>query len=389
MEGEYEFAEDALPPAHSGQKTTQDPKNLGLKPVRNLIDAMPMPVLELDRENHILFANPAAEQLLGAGRERLRSRELVDILPSGSPLIQLLEHVRAKGGSIAEYGIDLPTSRSAKGDQIVDIYASPLPDSEGKILLVVQPRAIMDKMTRQLTHRDSVRSISAMASMLAHEIKNPLSGIRGAAQLVEHSLPEDEQPLAILIRQEVDRIVRLVERFEMFSDGRPIPLSPVNIHEVLDHVSRLASSGFAAHTAIEHRFDPSLPPILANRDRLVQAILNLVKNAAEAIGPERRDGRITLTTAFRPGVSVVVPTSARRVALPFEVGILDNGPGIPEHLLPHLFEPFVTSKASGTGLGLALVAKVISDHGGVIECEQAKSQTLFRILLPMHQVRDH
>ena len=126
----------------------------------------------------------------------------------------------------------------------------------------------------------------------------------------------------------------------------------------------------------------------ANRDRLVQAILNLVKNAAEAIGAGCRRGRITLTTAFRPGVSVVVPTSAQRVALPFEVGILDNGPGIPDHLLPHLFEPFVTSKASGTGLGLALVAKVVSDHGGVIECERVKGQTVFRMLLPMHQERD-
>lgn len=356
--------------------------------MRNLIDAMPMPVVELDRDNRIKFANSAAEQLFGAGRERLRERELDEILPPGSPLIQLLDHVRLHGGSVTEYGIDLSASKGAKGDQFADIYASPLVDTDNEILLVIQPRAMMDKMTRQLTHRDAVRSVSAMASMLAHEIKNPLSGIRGAAQLIEHSLPEDEKPLSSLIRSEVDRIVRLVERFEVFSDGRPMPMSLVNIHEVLDHVSRLASSGFGAQIAFEHRFDPSLPPIPANRDRLVQAILNLVKNAAEAIGPDHVGGRITLTTAFRPGVSVVVPTSAQRVALPFEVGILDNGPGIPEHLLPHLFEPFVTSKASGTGLGLALVAKVVSDHGGVIECERIKGQTLFRILLPMHHDRE-
>lgn len=349
---------------------------------------MPMPVVELDRQNHIVFANSAAEQLFGAGRERLRERSLGDVLAPGSPLIQSLEHVRAKGGSVTEYGIDVSSSKAAKGDQIADIYAAPLADSPHHLLLVIQPRALMDKMNRQLTHRDAVRSVGAMASMLAHEIKNPLSGIRGAAQLIEHSLPEAEKPLSALIRSEVDRIVRLVERFEVFSDGRPMPMSPVNIHEVLDHVSRLASSGFGANIAFEHRFDPSLPPILANRDRLVQAILNLVKNAAEAIGPETVGGRIVLTTAFRPGVSVVVPTSAQRVALPFEVGILDNGPGIPEHLMPHLFEPFVTSKASGTGLGLALVAKVVSDHGGVIECERVKGQTLFRILLPMHHDRE-
>jgi two-component system, NtrC family, nitrogen regulation sensor histidine kinase GlnL len=347
----------------------------------SLIDALPMPVIEVDPENHIRFANSAAEQLLGSGRDRLRRHALADVLPPGSPLLMLVEHVRANGGSITEYAIDL---NPGKTDRIADIYASPVTDSPGTVLLVIQPRAIMDKINRQLTHRDAARSVGAMASMLAHEIKNPLSGIRGAAQLIEGSLPEDEKPLSTLIRAEVDRIVRLVERFEVFSDGRPLPMSQVNIHEVLDHVGRLAKSGFASHIAFEHRFDPSLPPISANRDRLIQAILNLVKNAAEAIGPERMDGRITLSTAFRPGVSVVVPTSAQRVALPFEVGIMDNGPGIPEHLMPHLFEPFVTSKAQGTGLGLAMVAKVVSDHGGVIECERLKGGTLFRILLPLH-----
>lgn len=355
---------------------------------RNLMDAMPNPVLELDGDDHIVFANPAAEQMLGRGRERLKDRALPDLLPSGSPLAHLLTHVRAKGGSVTEYGIDLSTSgKTGKSEQIADIYAASLPDMHGHLLLVIQPRAIMDKMTRQLTHRDAARSVGAMASMLAHEIKNPLSGIRGAAQLIEHSLPEAEKPLSTLIRSEVDRIVRLVERFEVFSDERPMSMAPVNIHEVLDHVQRLAQSGFASHIAFRADFDPSLPPISANRDRLVQAILNLVKNAAEAIGPETAGGRITLTTAFRPGVSVLIPTSAQRVALPFEVCILDNGPGIPDHLLPHLFEPFVTSKASGTGLGLALVAKVISDHGGVIECERVKGQTMFRLLLPLHHGR--
>lgn len=355
---------------------------------RNLMDAMPMPVIELDRRNRILSANAAAEQLLGHGRERLRRHLLSELVPPGSPLVQVVELVRARGGSVTEYGIDI-AGRSAKGESLADIYAAQLSEATGELVLVIQPRAIMDKMNRQLSHRDSVRSVGAMASMLAHEIKNPLSGIRGAAQLIEASLPEVEKPLSRLIRSEVDRIVRLVERFEIFSDGRPMALTPVNIHEVLDHVMRLAKSGFASHIQFRTDFDPSLPAIGGNRDRLVQAIINLVKNAAEAIGNERENGEITLRTAFRPGVSVLVPTSARRVALPFEVAVVDNGPGIAEHLLPHLFEPFVTSKASGTGLGLALVAKVISDHGGVIECERIKGRTIFRILLPRHQEREN
>ncbi|MCU0818040.1 MAG: ATP-binding protein [Beijerinckiaceae bacterium] len=355
--------------------------------IRNLIDAVPMPVIEVDAKNRIRSANTAAEQLLGAGRERLRERTLPEWLPPGSPLMLLVDHVRDHGGSVTEYGIDLSTGRT-KSDQLVDVYAAPLGEGAGDLVLVVQPRAIMDKMNRHLTHRDAVRSVGAMASMLAHEIKNPLSGIRGAAQLIEGSLPEAEKPLSTLIRSEVDRIVRLVERFEVFSDGRPLPLSPVNIHEVLDHVIRLAQSGFGSHIAFRPDFDPSLPDIAANRDRLVQAVLNLVKNAAEAIGPDHPDGRILLTTAFRPGVSVQVPSSGRRVSLPFEVCVIDNGPGIPENLMPHLFEPFVTSKATGTGLGLALVAKVVSDHGGVIECERLRGQTVFRMLFPIRKERD-
>lgn len=355
--------------------------------MRNLIDAVPMPVIEVDAKDRIRSANTAAEQFLGAGREKLRERTLPEWLPPGSPLLLLVDHVRAHGGSVTEYGIDLSTGR-AKADQLVDVYAAPLSENAGDMVLVVQPRAIMDKMNRHFTHRDSVRSVGAMASMLAHEIKNPLSGIRGAAQLIEGSLPEVEKPLSVLIRSEVDRIVRLVERFEVFSDGRPLPFSPVNIHEVLDHVTRLAQSGFAAQIVFRPNFDPSLPTIAANRDRLVQAVLNLVKNAAEAIGPNNPKGRIQLTTAFRPGVSVTVPTTGRRVSLPFEVCVIDNGPGIPDNLMPHLFEPFVTSKATGTGLGLALVAKVVSDHGGVIECERIKGHTVFRMLFPLRQDRD-
>jgi two-component system nitrogen regulation sensor histidine kinase GlnL len=243
-------------------------------------------------------------------------------------------------------------------------------------------------MDRQLTHRGAARSITALGAMLAHEIKNPLSGIRGAAQLLEQSADEDDRMLTRLICDEADRIVKLVERMELFGDERPVERGSVNVHGVLDHVKRLAQNGFARHVRFIENYDPSLPPVLGSRDQLVQVVLNLVKNAAEAIGIDALDGEIVLSTAFRTGVRLQVPGSKERVSLPIEFSIQDNGPGIASDLVGDLFDPFVTTKAQGSGLGLALVAKIVGDHGGIVECDPAPRRTTFRVLLPMYRARD-
>ena len=219
-----------------------------------------------------------------------------------------------------------------------------------------------------------------MAAMLAHEVKNPLSGIRGAAQLLEQAASEGDRELCLLIQDEVDRIRDLVERMDMFSE-RPIVQEAVNIHEVLDHVRRIASTGFAAGLRIVEEYDPSLPLVWGNRDLLVQILLNLVKNAAEAVDPLK--GEIVLSTAFRHGVRLAIPGSLERVHLPLEVSVRDNGPGIEEEVRASLFEPFVTTKRGGQGLGLALVAKLVADHGALIACDSRPGRTAFRLSLAM------
>jgi two-component system nitrogen regulation sensor histidine kinase GlnL len=311
---------------------------------------------------------------------------IADILAFGCPLIAFIEQVQATGSTVNEYGIEVATPRFASA-KLVDVYGGPLPEKPRHMFLMLQQRTMAQMIERQLTHRAAARSVSGMASVLAHEIKNPLSGIRGAAQLLEPGLTDEDRALTQLICSETDRIRDLVDRMEVFGDERPIAKEAVNIHDVLNHVRRIAEHGFGAGVRFVEDYDPSLPPVLGNRDKLVQAFLNLLKNAAEAIGDKSDNGRILMQTAFRPGVRLSLPGSEKRVSLPLMIQIEDNGSGIAEHLRPHLFDPFVTTKASGTGLGLALVAKIIADHGGIIECESEPKRTVFRVLLPMQRTR--
>jgi len=347
-----------------------------------VLNALPLPVITVAADGKIADANVAAESFFESSVVLLRRQQLRDLVPFGSPLLALVEQVRDRGAAVNEYKVDLSTPRNP-GDRLVDLHVAPLPERPDHVVVMLQERTIADKMDRQLTHRGAARSVSALAAMLAHEIKNPLSGIRGAAQLLEQSADDDDRTLTRLICDEADRIVKLVDRMEVFSDERPVEREPVNIHVVLEHVKRLAQSGFGRHIKFVETYDPSLPPVFANRDQLVQVFLNLVKNAAESIGENAADGEIQITTAFRPGVRLSLPGSKSRVSLPLEFCVKDNGPGVPEDLMPHLFDPFVTTKPTGSGLGLALVAKIVGDHGGIIECESQQRHTVFRVLMPM------
>ncbi|HMD67027.1 MAG TPA: ATP-binding protein [Stellaceae bacterium] len=344
-----------------------------------ILGALPDPVIVIDRRGRILFVNPAAEQFLGSGAAALRGSAVADFVAPHSPLLALVDSVWRVGNTISEYDMLLEGPRL--GSRSVTIQGALTGEGADKLVLTLHERSMAEKMDRQLIHRNAARSITAMAAMLAHEVKNPLSGIRGAAQLLEQDADAAGRELTQLICDETDRIVALVDRMEAFSDHRPIERKAVNIHEVLERVRKVAQSGFARHFRLVEEYDPSLPPVHGNHDLLVQVFLNLVKNAAEALPGS--DGEIILTTAYRHGLRLAVPGGEGRQHLPLMISVADNGAGIPEDLRPYLFDPFVTTKRNGSGLGLALVAKVISDHGGVIEFDSQPRRTVFRVFLPV------
>lgn len=347
----------------------------------DVLNALPHPVFMVSGQGRFDFANAAAEAFFQSSFTVLKNRTFGWFLPHGSPMRTLVEQVQQTRSPISEYKVDVSSPRLGQ-ERYVDVYVAPVVEHPDSVVVLLQVRSMADTLDKQLTHRGAARTVTGLASMLAHEIKNPLSGIRGAAQLLEAHSDEDDRALTRLITEETDRIVRLVDRMEVFSDDRPIERDPVNVHSVLEHVKTLARTGFARDVKIIERYDPSLPPVLGNRDQLTQVFLNLIKNACEALA-QQSDASIVLTTAYRPGMSVAAHGSRERVSLPIALTVSDNGPGVPEDIQSYMFDPFVSSKQNGSGLGLALVAKIVGDHGGVISCDSQPGSTNFQVLMPM------
>ena len=353
-----------------------EPGAIGADVILNALESV---VIVVGPDRVVLFINDAGEEFFAASASQIRGLGIAQLIPPDSPLLSLLTQAVNDGNSVFERGLTIGTPRIPS--QVINVQVSPLDEHEGCAVINILGRSIADQVDRQMTHRHAARSVTAMAAMLAHEVKNPLSGIRGAAQLLEQAADSDDQKLTRLICDETDRICSLVDRMEVFSDQRILKTGPVNIHLVLERVKSLAQAGFARDVKIVELYDPSLPPVEGEHDQLVQVFLNLVKNAAEAV--PAASGEIHITTQYRHGVRYAVQGSRAQLHLPLVVTILDNGPGIPANLTNELFDAFVTTKPKGSGLGLALVAKMVDDHGGVIEFDSQPGRTEFRVMLPV------
>ncbi len=338
-----------------------------------LIAAMPSALIVLDGEGRITSVNAAAEMFLNASAAALVHKPFGMVLRLPESCLAGLRD----GAVFAAFDCIVERPRGAK--MRVDFHATPLADHDGWRLITLHGAAAAQAIgDRPRTSR----TVVGAAAMLAHEIKNPLAGIRGAAQLLDAQASAETRRMTRMIRDEVDRVAALIDRMEQFTDDRPLVRAPENIYAILDQARSVAASGFAADMDIRDAYDPSLPPVLVHRDSLVQVILNLLKNASEAV-PVGKRGTIWLTTGYRHGVAVP-GEGGRRLSVPIELCVIDDGPGPPPEIVEHLFEPFVSSKASGRGLGLALVDKLVRDNGGIIQFarEGTPERTIFRLLLP-------
>jgi len=340
--------------------------------------SLPVPAFLLGPDDAIVAANPAAEQFLNTSAKILLGAPVFDKLAIDAPLEGAFSRVRRDQSALFINNVDVSGGNSAPVQ--CNIQIAPMAGGTDHVLLLMEPRQLADRLGRSHSVKSSARSAIGMAEMLAHEIKNPLAGITGAAQLLAMNLPQDDLEMTDLIVAESRRIVGLLEQVEQFGNIRPPQRRAINIHDLLDRARKSAHVGFAAHMKITEDFDPSLPATYADGDQLLQVFLNLLKNAAEAAG--KAGGTIRIRTFYDLSLRLRRKDGSGN-ALPLQVEIIDDGPGLPPEIAADIFEPFVSGRENGTGLGLALVSKIISEHDGWLTVDSVPGRTVFRISLPV------
>lgn len=347
-------------------------------PVALVWSALPVPGLMVDADDRVIAANPMAEVFLNTAEKSLIGRGIAACLPVDIDLAATLGWARDGTSAIVHH--DVALSRARQGKILTDLHVAPLGDPPEAMMLVLYPRQIAGRLGRALQVKSAAQTAIGLADMLAHEIKNPLAGITGAAQLLSMGLGKEDQEMTDLILQETRRILALLTQVEQFGDLRPPKLAPVNIHDVLERARVSAGLGAARRMMFRDDYDPSLPATNADADQLLQVFANLFGNAAEAAG--EGGGTITIRTFFEGGLRLSRPDGGGR-ALPLQIEITDDGPGIPAAIVESVFDPFVSGRENGTGLGLALVSKIVAAHHGTIAVTSRPGQTTFRISLPI------
>ncbi|MBN7785734.1 PAS domain-containing protein [Ponticoccus gilvus] len=340
--------------------------------------SLPVPAILIDEYEKIAEMNPAAEGFFNNSAKWLTGQPIWDRLAVDAPLEESLQRAREHGTPLFVNDVDVGTG--ARPPLVCNLQFAPVQGREGWMIMLISPRELAGRMTQSHSVKSAAKSAIGMAEMLAHEIKNPLAGITGAAQLLSMSLPKEDLEFTDLIVAETRRIVKLLEQVEQFGNLSPPEQRPVNIHDVLDRARRSALLGFGGHMKIIEDYDPSLPMALGDPDQLLQVVLNLIKNASEAADP-KTGGTIRLHTFYEHSFRLRRADGSGQT-LPLQIEIIDDGPGLPEDIKGDIFDPFVSGKENGTGLGLALVSKIISDHGGWISVDSVPGRTLFRISLP-------
>jgi two-component system nitrogen regulation sensor histidine kinase GlnL len=339
---------------------------------------LPFPAFVIDADHTVIQGNATAEQLAQTSQNQMIGKKLSRYFGATGVVLDTLKQAKLEKSSISQYGVNLTTV--TRETLLCDLHVNFLGATLDQMLLVIQPTGVAHKMSQSITHSSAARSVTAMASMLAHEIRNPLAGISGAAQLLAMNSSDDDTELAEMIDQEAKRIGTLVDRFEHFSDDRPAMRNAFNIHDILDRAIRSAQAGFGADVRILKEYDPSLPDASGDGDQLLQVFQNLLKNASEAV--EHGHGIIRVRTSYKSGVKFAV-SGTKRETLPLQIEFIDNGKGIPNNIIDDVFEPFVSSKSNGTGLGLSLVSKIVTNHGGLVEHQALEQGTAFILRLPI------
>jgi len=343
-----------------------------------ILAVLPNPVFVLDLENRFIYLNQAAEIFFQSSRMILLGTSLTSIVPADSNFLSMVRRARAQSISVGDQGVELAGPKI--GLKLINVQITPFGDREPRLLISIQERALAERLRGQSLFRGAARSIAAMAALLAHEVKNPLAGIKGAAQLLEADLDGDGQSLTRMIVEETDRVAALLDRMEGFAGGANLVLAPLNIHEILDHCLNLAQASYGAHMKIRRSYDPSLPLVNGHRDLLIQAFINIFKNASEAAD---MNGEIVIKTSYSQGRRLTFAAVDGGSYAPVQVEVMDNGRGISEELRDHIFDPFVSGRSGGSGLGLTMVASVIADHGAMIDVESVPGQTVFRMNFPV------